>query len=248
MTTPAAETRPARSAALCRMAALLRKAAPWTIALAMLAGTGLQPDRAASQPADLPAAVTTLAGSAELLSHGATAWVPARLRAELDAGGAVRTPGIGRMALRTASGHALRLGSFTQLQVIGAAPGGSEGPLRVKLLAGRLWVAVSPVAGPRPRVEVEAGPVTVSVRGSGVSLRTERDGSVLVRVYHGFAVATGAGGDRWERPLKGGQELKVAAGVPPADPGALTRENEETLWVRWNEEQDAAGYGGPPPK
>jgi hypothetical protein len=213
-----------------------------------MAAIGLGPGDAVAQPADLPAAVSTLAGSAELLASGAAAWVPARLRAEVDTGGSVRTPGIGRMALRTPSGYALRVGSFTQLQIVGAAPAGSDGPLQVKLLAGRLWVAVAPVAGSRPRVEVEAGPVTVSVRGSGVSLRTGRDGSVLVRVYHGFAVATGTGGGRWERPLKGGEELLVPAGAPPAGPSALTRQSDETLWVRWNEEQDVAGYGGPPPK
>lgn len=220
----------------------------WAVGLTLVAATGLGPRGAVAQPADLPAAVTTLAGSAELVVSGATAWTPARLRAEVGAGGIVRTPGIGRVALRTGSGHALRLGSFTQLQVVGAAADGADGPLRVKLVAGRLWVAVAPVAGPRPRVEVEAGPVTVSVRGSGVSLRTERDGSVLVRVYHGFAVCTGAAGSRWERPLRGGEELLVPAAAPPASPGKLTRQEDETLWVRWNEEQDAAGYGGPPPK
>jgi len=225
-----------------------RPAAIRLIGLATIVGIGLWPAVGAPQPADLPAAVSTVSGSGEVLSAGATAWVPARLRAEIDAAGAVRTPGIGRIALRTPSGHALRLGSFSQLQIVGAAPAGAEGPLRVKLIAGRLWVAVSPVAGPVPRVEVEAGPVTVSVRGSGVSLRTGRDGSVLVRVYHGFAVASGTGGGRWERPLKGGQEIVVSPSAPPGAPDSLTREADETLWVRWNEEQDAAGYGGPPPK
>lgn len=220
----------------------------WILGLAVIAAVSSGRPDASAQPADLPATVSTLAGSAELMPAGATTWTPARLRAEVDAGGSARTPGIGRMALRTASGHALRLGSFTQLQIVGAAEGGADGPLRVALAAGRLWVAVAPVAGPRPRVEVEAGPVTVSVRGSGVSLRTERDGSVLVRVYHGFAVCTGGGASRWERPLKAGEELEVSAGAPPAVPRTLTRQSDETLWVRWNEEQDAAAYGGPAPK
>ncbi len=226
-----------------------RRAAIRLVGLATVVAIGLWPAVGAPQPADLPAAVSTVSGTAEVLSAGATAWVPARLRAEIDAGGAVRTPAIGRIALRTPSGHALRMGSFSQMQMVGAAPAGSEGPLRVKLIAGRLWVAVSPVAGPVPKVEIEAGPVTVSVRGSGVSLRTGRDGSVLVRVYHGFAVASGGGsGGRWERPLKGGQEIVVSPAAPPGAPGSLTREADETLWVRWNEEQDAAAYGGPTPK
>ena len=219
----------------------------WVIAMAAVVGAALGPPAAAPQPVDLPAAVSTLAGTAEVLLPGASAWVPARLRAEVAADGAVRTPAIGRLALRTPSGHALRIGSFTQLQLASAGAAGSDEPLRVKLVAGRLWVAVSPVAGPRPRVVIDAGPVTVSVRGSGVSVRTERDGGVLVRVYHGAAVCAGtAGGTAWERPLKAGEELPVSTAAPGA-PRKLTREPDETLWVRWNEEQDAAGYGGPPP-
>jgi len=218
------------------------------VALAAMLGAALGPPPAVAQPADLPATVSTLVGAAELLPPGATAWVPASLRAEVDVGGSVRMAGAGRTALRTPSGHSLRIGSFTQIQVVGAAPGGVDGPLRVKFVAGRLWVAVAPVAGPRPRVAVEAGPATVSVRGSGVSLRMERDGSVLVRVYHGAALCAGAApGNAWERPLKGGEELVVPAAGPPGPTRALTREHEEQIWVRWNEEQDAAGYGGPVP-
>lgn len=208
----------------------------------------LGPTAAIGQPADLPAAVSTIVGPVELLPPGATTWVSAKLRAEVDAGGSVRIVGAGRSALRTPSGHSLRVGSFTGIQVVGATAGEADGPIRVKLVAGRLWVAVLPVAGPRPRVAVEAGPVTVLVRGSGVSLRMERDGAVLVRVYHGATVCMGTTGSAWERPLKGGEELVVPATGGPAAPRALTREAEETMWVRWNEEQDAAGYGGPTPK
>jgi FecR-like protein len=233
-------------------------------ALLILLAAAFAPAAVAAQPADLPATVSTLAGRSEVLPAGASTWIPAkllppdrstspdpskeRLGSEVDAGASARVPGAGRMALRTPSGHALRIGSFSQIQLVGAAAAGAEEPLRVKLLAGRLWVAVSPVAGPRPRVAVDAGPVTVSVRGSGVSLRMDRDGSVLVRVYHGAAVAAGtAGGATWERPLKGGEELVVPATGAPGPPRALSRESHEEIWVRWNEEQDAAGYGGPMP-
>ncbi len=228
-------------------------------ALLILLAAALAPAVVAAQPADLPATVSTLAGRAEVLPAGASTWSPAklppptspdqsqskeRLGSEVDAGGSVRVPGAGRMALRTPSGHALRIASFSQIQLVGAAVAGVEEPLRVKLVAGRLWVAVSPVAGPRPRVAVDAGPVTVSVRGSGVSLRMDRDGSVLVRVHHGAAVAGSTG---WDRPLKGGEELVVPATGAPGAPRALSRESHEEIWVRWNEEQDASGYGGPLP-
>lgn len=224
----------------------------------VLLGAALAPAAVVAQPADLPAKVSTLAGRSEVLPPGASAWIPAKLpsqersstpakeagASELEAGGSVRVPGTGRIGLRTPTGHALRIASFSQLQFVGAAAAGAEGPLRVKLLAGRLWVAVSPVAGPQPRVAVEAGPVTVSVRGSGVSLRMDRDGSVLVRVHHGAAVAAGAA---WERPLKAGEELVVPATGAPGAARALSRESNEDIWVRWNAEQDAAGYGGPAP-
>ena len=191
----------------------------------------------------------SLAGTAEVLSAGATAWVPARLRAEVGEGGGMRTLGVGRAALRTGGGHALRLASFTSIQF----PRGERAPgdrlVRVQLEAGRLWVAVLPSAGPRPAVEVLAGPVTVRVRGSGVGLRTNRDGSVLVRVYHGVASCSGPAERRdWERELKAGEEILVPAAGAPGATRKLTREEEESLWVRWNEEQDATVYGGPPVK
>lgn len=209
----------------------------------------LGPSPAIGQPADLPATVSTIVGPVEILPPGATSWISAKLRAEVDAGGSMRIVGAGRSALRTPSGHSLRVGSFSGVQLLAAAAGEADAPMRVKLVAGRLWVAVSPVAGPRPRVAVEAGPVKVSVRGSGVSLRMDREGSVLVRVYHGAALCAGTGtGPAWEHPLKGGEELVVPTTGVPGSPRALTREQDENIWVRWNEEQDAAGYSGPPPK
>jgi hypothetical protein len=219
------------------------------LVVAMSFAACLGAPRAWSQVAELPARVATLAGGAELLAPGASAWKPASLRAEVGAGASVRTVGIGRVAVMTGAGHALRLGSSTQIRILGVEESGADGPrVRATLDAGRLWVAVAPAAGPRPRVEVLAGPVSVRVRGSGVALRTDRDGSVLVRVYHGSAVCAAVPGrGEWQRELKGGEELRVPAAGAPAGPGRLTHDEAEALWVRWNEEQDAAGYGGPAP-
>lgn len=218
----------------------MRPSFPGVLVLAaLLCGTGM----AAAQPKELPAMVVTLAGPAEALNRGATVWFPARLRAEVDAG--IRMTAIGRAALRTGGGHAIRIGSLTEIAL---SDGEGDQPLRVKLEAGRLWVAVSPRASARPGVEVLAGPVTVRVRGSGVSLRTEKDGGVLVRVYHGLASCAAAEGAEWRRELKGGEELVVPPAGRPGETRKLTREDAETLWVKWNEEQDTSGYGGPPPK
>ena len=222
---------------------------PRAVVLALALSASLGAPWAWSQVPEFPARVTTIVGGAELLAPGATAWKPAALRAEVDAGASVRNAGIGRVALRTGSGEALRLGSTTHIQLARPeAPGADAAPVRVTLDAGRLWVAVSPLAGPRPRIEVMAGPVIVRVRGSGVGLRMDRDGSVLVRVYHGSALCAAAPGrGEWQRELKGGEELRVPAAGAPGSTARLTREEPEKLWVRWNEEQDAAGYGGPAP-
>jgi hypothetical protein len=111
----------------------------------------------------------------------------------------------------------------------------------------RLWVAVAPASGRAPRVEVRAGPVTVRIGGSGVAFRSGADGSMLVRVFHGSAVCSGSQERRdWTRALKAGEELVVPASGAPRESRKLTRDSSEGMWERWNEEQDAAAYGGPP--
>jgi hypothetical protein len=107
-------------------------------------------------------------------------------------------------------------------------------------------VALLPLPGVTP-FQIEVGPATVVIRGSGVGIRREGDGGALVRVYHGSAVVSGtAAGARWERPLAARQELVVPGAAPPGPARPLTREPFEEPWIRWNEEQDFAAYAGPP--
>jgi hypothetical protein len=198
-----------------------------------------------AQPKELPAKIVTLGGSAELHRKDTRAWAPASLRAELGEGDSVRTQLGGRVTLQTASGQSLRLGSRSQLAFL---PSGDAGPTRVRLDSGWLWIAVMPGSPAPTHVEVHAGPAVVTVRGSGVALRRNPDGSLLVQVHHGTAVC--AGPDRqWERSLTGAQELLVPASGPPGQPGKLAVDKLEATWVRWNADQDfAGGYGGKKPE
>jgi hypothetical protein len=83
------------------------------------------------------------------------------------------------------------------------------------------------------------------VRNGGVGFRLNRDGSVIVRTYHGMAVVRGAGpAGMWERNLPELQEVLVPASGPPGENRKITREEGEGLWVLWNEEQDYVAYGG----
>ena len=222
-------------------------AAPVGLALFLATTTWPGAGPAAAQPAELPATVVTVAGATEVFAKGGGKWVPAKLRAELGEGDGVRTLATGRVVLRTGDGHALRLAPLSRLFFAGNDAAG-DGPVRVRLDGGWLWTAVTPLAAARPRIEVRAGPVTVAVSAAGAGIRLNRDGSVLVRVYHGAASCSGPEGRKeWERELKGGEELLVSAAGSPGAVGGLRREDAEASWVRWNEEQDAAGYGGPPP-
>ncbi len=207
---------------------------------------------AAAQPKELPAKVVTLGGPAETFKKGAPKWDPAKLRAELVQGDGARTLPGGRVVLATASGQVLRMAQFTQLffKEDEAAPGAGPAPTRVRLDYGWLWVAVVPGGATVYRIEVDAGPVTVTVRGGGAGIRVNPDGGVLVRVYHGVAVCAGPGAQRqWERQLADDQELVVSAVGAPGETRRLTRDKPDAAWVRWNEEQDyAGGFGGKPPK
>lgn len=197
-----------------------------------------------AQPRELPARIVTLGGPADLHRKDTPAWTAAALRAELGEGDSVRTQLGGRVALRTASGQALRLGSRSQVVFLPSEAAGEPAPTRVRLDAGWLWVAVLPGSPASAHVEVRAGPATVLVRGSGVSVRRNPDGSVLVQVHHGSVACTGP--DRqWERTLTGPQELAVPAAGPPGPVTKLTVDKLEATWIRWNTDQDfAGGYGG----
>jgi hypothetical protein len=205
---------------------------------------GLAGSAASAQPKELPAKIVTLGGPAELHKRDTPAWTSAALRAELGEGDSVRTQLGGRVTLRTASGQALRLGSRSQLAFLAPEAGGGAGPTRVRLDNGWLWIAVMPGSPPLTHVEVRAGPASVMVRGSGVSLRRSPDGSLLVQVHHGTAMCIGP--DRqWERALTGSQELLVPASGTPGQTGKLAVDNLEATWIRWNTDQDfAGGYGG----
>jgi ferric-dicitrate binding protein FerR (iron transport regulator) len=222
----------------------------WAAALGgavFLAGLGLGGGPVGAQPKELPAKIVTLGGVAELHKKGTPAWGPVELRAALGEGDSVRTQVGGRVALTTASGQALRLGSRSHLSLLAADPNSEPGPTRVRLDNGWLWIAVTPNSPPPTQIEVRAGPAVVTVRGGGVGLRRGPDGSLLVQVHHGSAVC--AGPDRqWERTLTGPQELRIPASGPPAAPVPLIVDQLETTWVKWNADQDlAGGYGGTKP-
>jgi hypothetical protein len=127
--------------------------------------------------------------------------------------------------------------------------GAADQPTRVRLDAGSVWAAVMGGSPPREQLELQARAVTITVRGSGVGVTLGRDGSVLVRVYHGAAeCAGGAAESRWKRTLADAQELMVSAEGAPGETRKLNREKLEAAWANWNEEQDlAGGYGGKPP-
>jgi ferric-dicitrate binding protein FerR (iron transport regulator) len=211
------------------------------LAVAASGGTG------GAQPKELPAEIVTLGGTGEVHRKDTPSWVPAELRGRVGEGDSVRTQVGGRLALRTASGQALRLGSRSQVAVLPSPTNSEPGPTTVRLDNGWLWIAVTPNSPPSTQVAVRAGPAVVTVRGAGVGLRRGSDGSLLVQVHHGSAVC--AGPDRqWERTLTGPQELLVPAAGTPGAPAKVTVDKLEAAWVKWNADQDAAGgYGASKP-
>ena len=203
-----------------------------------------------AQPAELPATVVTLTGKAELFRKGDTKWIVADLRDELREGDGVRTSPSVRITLRTGGGHSIRLAALTQVFFLPAlGPAGPLQPVLLRLDRGWLWVAVAANTRAQAPIDVIAGPARVGVRDGGVGFRLNRDGSVIVRTYHGQAVIRGAAaGGTWERNLPELQEVLVPASGPPAENRKITREEGEGLWVLWNEEQDYVAYGGKPPQ
>lgn len=223
-----------------RGAMSMRSAVP-VVALALAA---LSPGSPA-EPSEWPLRVVTVAGQAEVNKSSASAWSAARIRAELDPGAAARTLQ-GRLTLRTASGQEVRLAPVSRITL--REGGAADQPTRLRMDAGSVWAAVMPGSPPPEHLEVQTGAVTVTVRGSGVGITLGRDGSVVVRVYHGAAECAGPGGGRWTRTLGAGQELLVPSAGQPGQLRKLVRDKLDADWAQWNEQQDlAGGYGGKPP-
>jgi hypothetical protein len=220
----------------------------WMLALAIL-GALVAPAPADAQRKELPLTVSTTFGPSEILRK-TDKWEPAKLRDKVAEGEGVRALAGGRVTLLTNSGNSLRLAQFTQMFVPApdpARPAATDAPARVTLDGGRVWVSVLPLTVTRAPLEIEAGPVTVGIRSGGTFIRANQDGGILVRVYHGLAVARATKGG-WDRTLQAGTEILVPASGGAPTPQPITSDPNEANWVRWNSEQDVAGYGMPAPK
>jgi hypothetical protein len=214
---------------------------PVVLALSGLGAVGTAPVECGESPLQ----VVTVAGHAEVQGPS-SAWTGAKLRAELGPGGAARTLQ-GRLTLMTASGQEVRLAPLSRVSLL--EDGAPDQPTRVRLDAGSVWAAVRPGGPAREQIEVQTAAVTVVVSGSGVEVSLGRDGSALVRVYHGAATCSGPGTERqWSRVLGDRQELFVPSAGQPGETRKLDRNKIDPGWVKWNEDQDlAGGYGSRPP-
>jgi hypothetical protein len=218
------------------------------LACALLAATPV-----AAQPKEAPLTASTISGPSEIILKNGS-WVPVKLRDTIAEGdgarGACRWPADPPHQQRQLDPPRPAYPDL-RLRAAGERPAGGPtvgAPLKVKLDGGRIWVSVLPLTVTRAPIEVEAGHATVGVRSGGTSLRTNSDGSVLVRCYHGLGVVRATSGPAWERPLKGGEELLVPlSGAPPAT-RLITSDPEEVNWVKWNSDQDIVAYGMPAPK
>jgi hypothetical protein len=192
-----------------------------------------------SVASESPLRVVTVGGRAELQLPGAPEWVPARLRTDLGPGAAARTQR-GRLTLMTSSGQALRLAGLSRLSL--PESGASDLPTRVILDGGTVWAAVLPGSPPKEQLEVQAGAASVLVGDGGVEVTTGREGSTLVRVFHGKAACTRIGtGPQWNQMVVEGQEIIIPVTGQPEPPRKIDRDKINTDWTTWNDEQDAAG-------
>jgi hypothetical protein len=192
--------------------------------------------------------VVTVGGRAELQLPGAAGWTPARLRTDLGPGAAARTQR-GRLTLMTGSGQALRLAGLSRVSL--PEGGASDVPTRVILDGGTVWVAVLPSSPPKEQIEVQTSAASILVGEGGAEVTAGRDGSTLVRVFHGKAACARVGtGPQWTQMLVNGQELLIAVTGQPGPPRKIDREKINLDWTTWNDEQDAAGgfRVAPPPK
>src|SRR5215468_3868525 len=187
------------------------------VPLALAALCAVAPRAIASES---PLRVVTVGGRAEVALPGAPGWTAARIRTEVGSGGAARTQR-GRLTLMTGSGQALRLAGISQVTL--PEGGASDLPTRVRLDAGTMWVAVLPGTPPKEQLEVQTATASVLVGTGGTEITAGRDGTVLVRVFHGKTACTGVGAAQWSRTLVDGQELLIPPTGQPGPTGKIDR-------------------------
>jgi hypothetical protein len=144
-------------------------------------------------------------------------WQEAREGQTVWAGGEVKTGDEARARLDISDGAIIRLGANSQFELAEMTMTGSDPLTRLRLEAGKVWVALTRESG-QGEFEIETPVGTVSVRGSYLSVEfSEATGLLAATCLEGQCRLTGSGGQYTD--LSQDQQATIAqAGENPSPP------------------------------
>jgi ferric-dicitrate binding protein FerR (iron transport regulator) len=159
-----------------------------------LAGAALFlfPPEGKAQPAKSPAnanqaEVTYLAGRAEVLAKGETAWKPLRVGGLLSMEDEGRTGEQSRVEIRLPDRSILRFDQKTTFKMknLFFDPQDGSRELKVEIPVGKTWANVRKAFGPKKTFEVASANAVAGVRDTVWRMSVDTDQSTMIRVYEG---------------------------------------------------------------
>jgi len=144
--------------------------------------------QSAKSPANAnQAEVTYVAGRAEVLAKGETAWKPLRVGSLLSMEDEGRTAEQSRVEIRLPDRSILRFdqkSAFKMKSLFFDAQDGSR-DLKVEIPVGKTWANVRKAFGPKKTFEVASANAVAGVRDTVWRMSVEPDQSTMIRVYEG---------------------------------------------------------------
>lgn len=206
-------------------------------------------------------------GDIELRAAGAATWAPAKLKAVLNDGDAIRTRIESRCEITLLDGTIIRIGEKSTFEFIDVNLKSSVRKMKAELPQGDAWINASTAKSGKKEFQLKAPTAVCAIRGT--IYRVEADSATTCKVYDG-KVSVGPA-SAWGQPLPKGKLTGPPHEVPgPTQvpgPYQVTLEQWQEIvrgiqivvrkdgkfdkspfdqqadaadeWVRWNKELDA---------
>nr|WP_158651928.1 FecR domain-containing protein [Marinobacterium profundum] len=199
----------------------------------------------------VPAQVSSVTGSAQMIRAGATVPEPLQQGAMLQLGDKVITAAESSVAIRFADDSILSLQASSQVQFDNLSAHGETGMVdtRMNLIEGRMITRVTPAVGPGSRFEIQTPSAISAVRGTEYRASVAANGGSNIEVLHGKVAVSGG---RKQALVKSGYGTQVETGKAPLKPRLLLPAPvlepvpaviEQLNWrLAWAEMDKASGY------
>lgn len=185
---------------------------------------------AACAPADTgrTAQISELRNTVNARETAGLEWALANEGQVVKVGGGVRTGADSRVRVDTAEGGIVRIGANTEFELL-SLPLDADNPVtRLRLDAGKLWVAVGEALGAASSVEIETPTGVSSVRGSLMSVTQDAAGRLRITCLEGACRLSNAAG---ATDAVAGQQTEITAAAQAPAPATPMDPTQVRDWL-----------------